>query len=134
MSYETIETEQVPIKAWTCGVPIEEQAKEQLRNVAALPFIYKHLAVMPDVHWGKGATVGSVIATKGAIVPAAVGVDIGCGMVAAMTDLAAADVPDNLGGVRTQSRRPCRTAAPIAAAGTTAARGARRSRFWRGRR
>jgi tRNA-splicing ligase RtcB (3'-phosphate/5'-hydroxy nucleic acid ligase) len=101
MSYETIETEQVPIKAWTCGVPIEEQAKEQLRNVAALPFIYKHLAVMPDVHWGKGATVGSVIATKDAIVPAAVGVDIGCGMVAAMTDLAAADLPDNLGGVRT---------------------------------
>jgi tRNA-splicing ligase RtcB len=100
MSYETIETEQAPIKAWTRGVPIEEQAKQQLRNVATLPFLFKHLAVMPDVHWGKGATVGSVIATKGAIVPAAVGVDIGCGMVAAMTDLTAADLPDNLAGVR----------------------------------
>jgi len=100
VSYETIETGRVPIKAWTRGVPIEEQAKQQLRNVAALPFLFKHLAVMPDVHWGKGATVGSVIATKGAIVPAAVGVDIGCGMVAAMTDLTAADLPDSLAGVR----------------------------------
>src|SRR5438874_1070032 len=105
MSYEIIETEQAPIKAWTHGVPIEEQAKQQLRNVAALPFLFKHLAVMPDVHWGKGATVGSVIATEGAIVPAAVGVDIGCGMVAAMTDLAAADLPDNLAGVRTAIER-----------------------------
>src|SRR5438874_504369 len=59
MSYEIIETEQAPIKAWTHGVPIEEQAKQQLRNVAALPFLFKHLAVMPDVHWGKGATVRS---------------------------------------------------------------------------
>jgi len=100
MSYEIIETEQAPIKAWTRGVPIEEQAKQQLRNVATLPFLFKHLAVMPDVHWGKGATVGSVIATKGAIVPAAVGVDIGCGMVAAVTDLTAADLPDSLAGVR----------------------------------
>jgi tRNA-splicing ligase RtcB len=100
MSYEIIETEQAPIKAWTRGVPIEEQAKQQLRNVATLPFLFKHLAVMPDVHWGKGATVGSVIATRGAIVPAAVGVDIGCGMVAAMTDLTAADLPDSLAGVR----------------------------------
>src|SRR5437764_3801379 len=100
MSYEIIETERAPIKAWTRGVPIEEQAKQQLRNVATLPFLFKHLAVMPDVHWGKGATVGSVIATKGAIVPAAVGVDIGCGMVAARTDLTAADLPDSLAGVR----------------------------------
>jgi tRNA-splicing ligase RtcB len=100
MSYEIIETDQAPIKAWTRGVPIEEQAKQQLRNVAGLPFLFKHLAVMPDAHWGKGATVGSVIATKGAIVPAAVGVDIGCGMVAAMTDLTAADLPDSLAGVR----------------------------------
>lgn len=61
----------------------------QLRNVAGLPFVFKHLAVMPDVHWGMGATVGSVIATKSAIVPAAVGVDIGCGMMAVQTDLAA---------------------------------------------
>ena len=67
-----------PIKMWTDGVPVEDSALAQLRNVASLPFIHKHLAVMPDVHWGMGATVGSVIATKGAIVPAAVGVDIGC--------------------------------------------------------
>src|SRR3954470_21324295 len=105
MSYETIETGQVPIKAWTRGVPIEEQAKQQLRNVASLPFLFKHLAVMPDVHWGKGATVGSVIATKGAIVPAAVGVDIGCGMMAVQTSLTASDLPDSLVKVRTQIER-----------------------------
>ncbi|WP_252407043.1 RtcB family protein, partial [Escherichia coli] len=70
------------MKAWTRGVPIEESAMKQLRNVASLPFIHKHVAVMPDVHWGMGATVGSVIPTVGAIIPAAVGVDIGCGMMA----------------------------------------------------
>ena len=88
------------IKLWTHGVPVEDQAREQLFNVAALPFIFKHVAVMPDVHWGKGATVGSVIATKGAIVPAAVGVDIGCGMMAARTNLVAADLPDTLASMR----------------------------------
>src|SRR5262245_16332118 len=77
---EVLEMGRVPVKAWTRGVPVEDQAREQLRNVASLPFVFKHVAVMPDVHWGMGATVGSVIATKGAIVPAAVGVDIGCGM------------------------------------------------------
>jgi tRNA-splicing ligase RtcB len=82
-------------------VPVEPEAEAQLRNMAALPFIYKHVAVMPDVHLGKGATVGSVIPTKGAIVPAAVGVDIGCGMCAAMTDLVANDLPDSLSEVRT---------------------------------
>ena len=70
----------VPIKIWTDKV--EPQAEQQLRNIAQLPFIHKHIAVMPDVHLGKGATVGSVLATKSAIVPAAVGVDIGCGMCA----------------------------------------------------
>lgn len=89
-----------PIKAWTRGVPVEESAVLQLRNVAALPFIFRHVAVMPDVHWGMGATVGSVIATKGAIVPAAVGVDIGCGMIASRLDLGAADLPDGLAAVR----------------------------------
>lgn len=89
-----------PIKMWTNGVPIEDQAAAQVRNVATLPFIHKHIAVMPDVHWGMGATVGSVIPTKGAIVPAAVGVDIGCGMMAWRTDLSAADLPDNLGAMR----------------------------------
>src|SRR5215467_14798715 len=98
--FEYIETGGAPIKAWTRGVPIEEAARQQIENVARLPFIYKHVAVMPDVHLGKGATVGSVIPTKGAIVPAAVGVDIGCGMCAAMTDLVANDLPDTLAAVR----------------------------------
>jgi len=89
-----------PIKHWTQGVPLDDKARDQLRNIASLPFIHKHVAVMPDVHWGMGATIGSVIATKGAIVPAAVGVDIGCGMMAVQTSLTAADLPDNLHGVR----------------------------------
>lgn len=88
------------IKAWTKGVPIENQAIQQLQNIASLPFVYKHVAVMPDVHYGKGATVGSVIATKGAIIPAAVGVDIGCGMKAVRTSLKASDLPDNLQNLR----------------------------------
>lgn len=98
--FDVIEMGRVPVKAWTRGVPVEDQAREQLRNTAALPFIFKHVAVMPDAHWGMGATVGSVIATKGAIVPAAVGVDIGCGMVAARLPLSASDLPDSLAGVR----------------------------------
>ena len=72
----------VPIKAWVDGVELEPKAEQQLKNTAALPFVYKHLAVMPDCHWGMGATVGSVVATERAIIPAAVGVDIGCGMIA----------------------------------------------------
>jgi tRNA-splicing ligase RtcB len=76
-------------------------AEAQLRNLALMPFIFKHVAAMPDVHWGMGATVGSVIATKGAIIPAAVGVDIGCGMMAHRTTLTASDLPDNLHGLRT---------------------------------
>lgn len=89
-----------PIKMWTQGVAVEEAAKKQLINTASLPFIYKWLAVMPDVHLGKGATIGSVIPTKGAIIPAAVGVDIGCGMMAVKTTLTASDLPDNLFGIR----------------------------------
>ncbi|WP_372395264.1 RtcB family protein (plasmid) [Azospirillum sp. HJ39] len=89
-----------PLKTWTAGVPVEEAAMQQLRNVAALPFVFHHVAAMPDVHWGKGATIGSVIPTRGAIVPAAVGVDIGCGMCAAMTGLTASDLPDNLRAIR----------------------------------
>ncbi len=94
------ETSGVPIKHWTRGVQLEEAAHKQLRNVASLPFIHKHIAAMPDVHWGMGATIGSVIATKGAIIPAAVGVDIGCGMMAVRTTLTANDLPDNLLAVR----------------------------------
>ena len=90
----------VPIKLWTRGVPLEDEAREQLINIARLPFIHGWVAVMPDVHLGKGATVGSVVPTVGAIVPAAVGVDIGCGMIAARTTLTAGDLPDNLQGVR----------------------------------
>ena len=86
---EVIETGYAPIKAWIEGVPVEDAARRQLFNIAALPFIHHHVAIMPDVHFGKGATVGSVIATKAAIVPAAVGVDIGCGMMAVRTTLTA---------------------------------------------
>ena len=87
-TYNLIATDSgAPIKAWTRGVPIEAAAEGQLRNVARLPFIHKWVAVMPDVHWGVGATIGSVIPTRGAIVPAAVGVDLGCGMMATRTSL-----------------------------------------------
>ena len=94
-----------PIKSWTKGVPVEEQAWNQVQNVARLPFVHRHVAVMPDVHWGIGATVGSVIPTAGAIVPAAVGVDIGCGMMAVPTSLTAADLPDDLGRLRAEIER-----------------------------
>jgi tRNA-splicing ligase RtcB len=104
-SFEIIESDGKPIKAWTRGVQVEEAARKQLRNLAGLPFIHSHVAVMPDVHWGMGATIGSVIATKGAIIPAAVGVDIGCGMAAQRTSLTAADLPDNLLALRTEIER-----------------------------
>lgn len=90
----------VPIKMWTRGVPVEAQAQQQLANTAKLPIIFKHLAVMPDVHLGIGATVGSVVPTYKAIIPAAVGVDIGCGMMACKTTLRAEDLPDNLAPLR----------------------------------
>ncbi|WP_455286971.1 RtcB family protein [Cupriavidus necator] len=89
-----------PVKMWTQGVAVEEDARRQLRNTASMPFIHRHLAVMPDVHLGKGSTIGSVIPTRGAIIPAAVGVDIGCGMMAVRTTLTAADLPDSLAGLR----------------------------------
>lgn len=100
MNFEIIEGGKLPIKAWTRGVQVEDAAKQQLINLANMPFIHKHIAAMPDVHWGMGATVGSVIATKGAIIPAAVGVDIGCGMIAQRTTLTASDLPDNLHALR----------------------------------
>ena len=100
--YNIITTDNaVAVKAWTKGVVLEDEARKQLLNVAKLPFIFKWVAAMPDVHWGIGATVGSVIPTKGAIIPAAVGVDIGCGMMAVQTDLTANDLPDNLHAIRT---------------------------------
>jgi len=98
--YEVIASERGLVKAWIHGVPVEDAAREQLRKMASLPFIYKWVAAMPDVHLGKGATIGSVIPTTGAIVPAAVGVDIGCGMMALRTSLQASDLPDDLGPLR----------------------------------
>ncbi|MEO8842044.1 MAG: RtcB family protein [Kofleriaceae bacterium] len=97
---EIIETHGVPIKAWIDGVGVEDQARKQLINTASLPIVFHHVAVMPDVHFGMGATVGSVVATEGAIIPAAVGVDIGCGMVALQTDLSASQLPDSLKELR----------------------------------
>jgi tRNA-splicing ligase RtcB len=105
-TYELIETPTgVPIKAWIHGVALENEARAQLHNVARLPFVFRWVAAMPDVHWGIGATVGSVIPTVGAIVPAAVGVDIGCGMMALRTTLTASDLPDNLHAVRSAIER-----------------------------
>src|SRR6185369_17974308 len=100
-SYDLFETEGgVPIKAWTRGVALEDAAKQQLENVARLPVVFHHVAVMPDVHYGIGATVGSVVPTEKAIIPAAVGVDIGCGMMALETDLDAKLLPDSLKSLR----------------------------------
>ena len=73
---------------------IEPEALRQIENTASMPFIFKHVAVMPDCHYGKGATVGTVLATKGSIIPAAVGVDIGCGMIAVKTSLTRDDIAD----------------------------------------
>ena len=98
--YELIESDGVPIKAWVRDVGVEDAAKKQLVNVARLPIVFRHVAVMPDVHFGIGATVGSVVPTEGAIIPAAVGVDIGCGMMAIETDLAASQLPDSLARLR----------------------------------
>ena len=94
-----------PIKAWVRGVPLEDEARKQLINAARMPFIHRHIAVMPDVHMGIGATVGSVIPTIGAIIPAAVGVDIGCGMCAVRTSLTAKDLPESLAELRSRIER-----------------------------
>jgi len=93
------------VTTWTDGVTFDDNARKQVDNVASLPFVFRHVAVMPDVHWGIGATVGSVIPTQGAIIPAAVGVDIGCGMIAQQTTLRAADLPDGLSGLRAAIER-----------------------------
>ena len=101
-NHNVIQEGGTPIRLWTQGVPVEDQARQQLINTSKMPFIYKWMAVMPDVHLGMGATIGSVIPTKEAIIPAAVGVDIGCGMMAVQTTLTANDLPDNLLGLRTE--------------------------------
>jgi tRNA-splicing ligase RtcB len=100
MPIDTLQTRHVPISLWTRAHDVEPQALDQLRNIAALPWAYHHIAVMPDVHLGKGATVGSVIAMRDAVSPAAVGVDIGCGMTAVRTNLRADDLPDDLSRIR----------------------------------
>lgn len=100
MSVAQIKGEKVPVKLWTPVGEVESEALTQLRHIASLPWVYRHVAAMPDVHLGKGATVGSVIAMKDAVSPAAVGVDIGCGMAAVRTSLTASDLPDNLHALR----------------------------------
>ena len=92
-------------KAWTRGVAFDEKAREQTLRLARLPFVQPWVAVMPDVHLGKGATIGSVIPSSGAIIPAAVGVDIGCGVMAVKTTLRALDLPDSLAGLRAAIER-----------------------------
>ncbi|WP_424213148.1 RtcB family protein [Streptomyces sp. BI20] len=101
MSFVEVPGARVPIRMWTDPRTVEERAMAQLHNTAGLPWI-KGLAVMPDVHYGKGATVGSVIAMKDAVCPAAVGVDIGCGMSAVRTSLTAEDLPGDLSRLRTR--------------------------------
>lgn len=91
-----------PVKAWIRGVPVDARAIEQLRKTASLPIIHGWVAAMPDVHVGIGATVGSVVPTVGAVIPAAVGVDIGCGMQAVRTTLRASDLPDSLAPLRAE--------------------------------
>src|SRR6202165_2753608 len=102
---QRIKGRKVDIWAWADPAEIEGVALEQLKNIAALPWVFHHVAAMPDVHYGKGATVGSVIAMKGAASPAAVGVDIGCGMAAVRTSLSASDLPDSLHGLRSELER-----------------------------
>ena len=86
--------------SWVPPEQIEEQALEQIRNISGMPFVFRHVAVMPDCHFGMGATVGSCIPTKDAIIPAAVGVDIGCGMIAVKTSLTKSDMPEDLSDLR----------------------------------
>ncbi|MFD8704656.1 RtcB family protein [Kitasatospora sp. NPDC059648] len=101
MTYTEVPGVRVPIRMWTDPATVEGAALQQLRNISSLPWLHG-LAVMPDVHLGKGATVGSVIAMKDAVCPAAVGVDIGCGMSAVKTSLTAKDLPDDLSGLRNE--------------------------------
>ncbi|MCH8075166.1 MAG: RtcB family protein [SAR324 cluster bacterium] len=90
----------VPVKMWTDAAKVDSATLDQLKNTASLPFVFRHVAAMPDVHLGIGATVGSVVATRGAVIPAAVGVDIGCGMMALKTSLPAGRVHRKAAAVR----------------------------------
>src|SRR5213080_3806937 len=102
---QRIQGRKVDILAWTQPSEIEGVALDQLKNISSLPWVFHHVAAMPDVHYGKGATVGSVIAMRDAVSPAAVGVDIGCGMSAVRTSLTASDLPDDLGPLRSRIER-----------------------------
>ena len=100
--YNVIKGDLVDVKMWTKFVPVESGAIDQLRSITKLPFVFKHVAAMPDVHIGTGSTVGTVLATHGTVIPAAVGVDSGCGMIACRISLKAEDLPDNLHRLRTE--------------------------------
>jgi tRNA-splicing ligase RtcB len=119
MPFSTINGRNVPIRLWAPIQEVDSDVIAQLKNVAALPWVAHHVAVMPDVHAGRGATVGSVIAMHGAVAPAAVGVDIGCGMAAVETSLTSNDLPDDLRRLRSAIER----AIPVG-------RGAHREAAW----
>ena len=123
-NYEVLhEAGHVPVKSWTKGVPFDDNSKKQLLNIAQMPFIHQWVAAMPDVHLGKGATIGSVIPTIGAVIPAAVGVDLGCGMMAAKTTLKASDLPDSLEAMRSKIEK-------VVPHGRVATRGKRDTGSW----
>ena len=123
-NYEVLHEEgHVPVKSWTKGVPFDDNSKKQLLNIAQMPFIHQWVAAMPDVHLGKGATIGSVIPTIGAVIPAAVGVDLGCGMMAAKTTLKASDLPDSLEAMRSKIEK-------VVPHGRVATRGKRDTGSW----
>jgi tRNA-splicing ligase RtcB len=100
MPFSQLAGDRVPIRLWASAHDVDDHVLDQLRRVAALPWVAHHVAVMPDVHAGKGATVGTVVAMRGAVSPAAVGVDIGCGMAAQQTNLSADDLPSDLKPLR----------------------------------
>jgi tRNA-splicing ligase RtcB len=104
-NYRVLEESPGLVKIWDKNVPGEEAAFKQIKNLSGLPFIHRHVAIMPDFHSGRGAVIGSVIPTHKAVIPAAVGVDLGCGMMAVQTDLTSDDLPDNLRAVRSLIER-----------------------------
>lgn len=104
-SYQSLLGEARPVKMWTQGVELDPATIQQLRRLANFPFLFRHVAAMPDAHLGRGATVGSVLATQGAVLPAAAGVDLGCGMEAIRTSLEASDLPESLRDLRARIER-----------------------------
>lgn len=126
--YDELKGKTVPVKIWTPKEKVESEALTQLKNVASLPWVFSHVAVMPDCHVGKGATVGSVIATKDAVLPAAVGIDVGCSVAATRTNLTASDLPDSLKLLRTRIEK----AIPVGHKGHDhVSKYAEKSRLWK---